>query len=269
MLERWRARRSTPPLYWWKPPARTKHGFIRNFGDELNPWLFEQIKGFAPRKAKSTSRNKALAIGSVLHCGLPGDLIWGSGLNGKLLDKDGNIALPAHPEQLDYRAVRGPLTRELLLRAGADIPPIYGDPALLLDRYIPRRPDAERHGTLVLPHYTDYAAAVRNLPDDPGIRLLRIDAPQSEVTAAINASARVITTALHGIVVAEALGVPVTFFRMGSTEALFKYEDYFAGTGRSLAAPPSGLRNALDAEPLTLWQAPAHQMQQLLNACPF
>lgn len=269
MFERWRARRATPPLYWWEPPRRSKHGFIRNFGDELNPWLFEQIKGFAPQRAKATHYGKTLAIGSILKIGCPGDIVWGSGLNGKLLDDQGNISLPPQPEKMDFRAVRGPLTRDLLLRAGADVPPIYGDPALLLSQFIPKRPNSERRGTLVLPHYSDFIATQLAMPDDPNIRLLRVDAPPLEIVEAINGSERVLTTALHGIIASEALQVPVTFFRMGSIEALFKYEDYFAGTGRSLTGPPMGLHSALDATPAPLWAAPPEHLVQLLESCPF
>jgi pyruvyltransferase len=44
-----------------------------------------------------------------------------------------------------------------------------------------------------------------------------------------------VTSSLHGVVVADALGVPVQLVRP-RREALFKYEDYFAGTSRDL--PP-------------------------------
>lgn len=269
MLARWKARLGTPPVYWWEPRGKPKHGFGRNFGDELNPWLFERIKGFTPRRAKPTSSGKTLAIGSVLHLAHPGDIVWGSGLNGKLRDDRGGIILPSAPAQVDFRAVRGPLTRDLLLQAGADVPPVYGDPALLLRQFVAPLADSERRGTLIIPHFTDYADTCAALPDDPDLRIMRVDAPVEAMVDAIHGSARVLTTALHGIIAAEALGVPVTFFRMRSVETLFKYEDYFAGTGRSLTAPPNGLQAALDGPTLPDWRVPEPLTRGLLETCPF
>ncbi|GLQ53654.1 hypothetical protein GCM10010862_09130 [Devosia nitrariae] len=44
----------------------------------------------------------------------------------------------------------------------------------------------------------------------------------------------VISSSLHGLVVADAYGIPSIYVRVGEREGLLKYEDYYAGTGRSL-----------------------------------
>ena len=89
----------------------------------------------------------------------------------------------------------------------------------------------------------------------------------------------VVSSSLHGIVVAEAYGVPAVPVA-SSTEPVFKYEDYYAGTGRELPAPAAtwqdGLRAApappishwspeplLDAFPADLWEpGAAHRTRQ-------
>ena len=42
----------------------------------------------------------------------------------------------------------------------------------------------------------------------------------------------VVSGSLHGIVVAEAFGIPARLLRVTEVEHLFKYEDYYAATGR-------------------------------------
>jgi pyruvyltransferase len=42
----------------------------------------------------------------------------------------------------------------------------------------------------------------------------------------------VLASSLHGIIVAEAFGIPARYVRLSSAEAEFKYRDYYEGTGR-------------------------------------
>lgn len=254
-------------MFWWVPGPQHPHGMAQNLGDALNPWLYERITGHRPRPAQERTRRKLLAIGSIIQQARPGDVVWGSGLNGKVLAPDGSIRLPDRLEAIDFRAVRGPLTRDLLVQAGGHVPETYGDPALLTGRWVPS--PAKRAGTVVLPHFSDHVQAVNEMPDGDGLTLLRIDAPVEELITAINQAERVVTTALHGIVVAEALNVPVTFFRLGEEEALFKYEDHFAGTNRSLPAPVNGIRAALEADVLPAFSWGKGQEEALMQSCPF
>lgn len=269
MLKPWWNRRGSPPLYWWRPAAGARHGFTSNLGDELNPWLYKHLTGQQAMLAKPRTKKKILGIGSILHAARPGDTVWGSGLNGKVRNDHGEIYLPPDLHKVEFRAVRGPLTRALLVQAGGDVPEVYGDPALLLSQFVQPLPPVQRRGTLILPHYSDHEQTLRELPDSPEIRVQRIDAPVETILEAINSSARVLTTALHGIVAAEALSVPVTFFRLGTKEDMFKYEDYFAGTGRSLDAPSQGLYPALQSSTLPPLYPVVELKQKMVDSCPF
>src|SRR5699024_8429315 len=112
-------------LHWWDN--------VPNFGDVLSPWIAEKMSGreveFAPRGEPAI-----VSVGSILSHVSDGCVVWGTGSFGTETPRD--IAKDA-----DYRAVRGPLTRNRLEIAKVDCPRVFGDPALLVADYY--RPDIE------------------------------------------------------------------------------------------------------------------------------
>jgi hypothetical protein len=72
------------PLYWWQPA----NGSL-NFGDELSRVVVEKIIKREPVKAEEGEK-KLLAVGSIMQFAEEGDVVWGSGINGK------------HPHHEDY-----------------------------------------------------------------------------------------------------------------------------------------------------------------------
>jgi len=228
-----------------------------NFGDLLGPALVSRIVADDGLKQPATRRGtpRLVAIGSIIHFAADGDVIWGSGINGKASDDEHRFL------QLDVRAVRGPLTRDALIRRGIDVPEIFGDPGLLAPTVFPelsRWSQNKRHQLSIVPNLHDFAIW-RSHPDvvDP-------TAPLLAVLERIARSERVIGSSLHGIIVAESLGVPATLMRPG-TEPLFKYEDYYRGTGRQDFPVATGLDEALSthAEPIGEWSS-----IELLDAFP-
>ncbi len=94
-----------------------------------------------------------LALGSILYFGREGDVVWGTGTNGKNTNR-GDYRF----SHLDVRAVRGPLTRQFLLTMfGIESPEIYGDPALLVPYLFPEfvRPEYPAHPYTIIPHYSE------------------------------------------------------------------------------------------------------------------
>ncbi|MFS0712934.1 polysaccharide pyruvyl transferase family protein [Microbacterium sp. 2P01SA-2] len=188
---------------------------------------------------------------------LPGDTVWGSGVNGK------TMSVGAAPD-LDVRAVRGPLTRDVLSDAGVSVPEVYGDPALLWPRYWPREHylrslglAAADRAMVVVPNHNDrqlFAGAASISP---------LGEPHA-VIAQIARSSFVCGSSLHGIVLAEAFGIPARLIR-SATEPPFKYADYYAGTGRSSYRAASSVEEAceLGGEP-----APDFDASSLIAAFP-
>lgn len=206
-------------LFHWQPKSGEQ-----NFGDHLSRIIVSRVLAKYERLLEETvsSPRRMLAVGSVLHFAQDHDVIWGSGVNGKVDDRLHRF------KQLDVRAVRGPLTRGVLVERGIAVPEVYGDPVLLLPELFPSRfrPIPKRDYAFV-PNLHDLSrvGAERNIISP----LL----PWSQVIESILESEFIVSSSLHGLIVAEAYGIPACYLRLSETEAMFKFEDYYQGTGRS------------------------------------
>lgn len=198
-----------------------------NFGDHLSLEIVERMVSepiSVIRTNKPSNPKKLLAVGSIIRQARTGDVIWGSGVNGKSIHLD--VFQFTH---LDVRAVRGPLSRKFLMEnKGIECPEVYGDPALLFPRLFPEFEKSEdpEFDYIIIPHYSEISLFPRDAhivyPTDPW---------EEVITKIINAKF-VISSSLHGIILAEAFGIPAKFLRITQHEHLFKYEDYYLGTGR-------------------------------------
>lgn len=199
---------------WGTPALRARP--IGNFGDLLGPILVRELVTRLGL-GRARARRRLLAVGSVLHLARPGDVVWGAGRNAKAGEAAGD---------LDVRAVRGPRTAEAYPGVVAG-----GDPALLLAGLRPEFvvPRERRQGVAIVPNLNELAA----VRDRRGVVNPR--SPLRHVLRRIAGSELVVGSSLHGIVVAEALGVPARAVRSIAEPAL-KYEDHYLATGRDPAA---------------------------------
>jgi pyruvyltransferase len=231
---------------------------VNNFGDLLGPIIVERMRRLAELSHETSTAGRLLSVGSVLHFARDGDVIWGSGVNGKV-PRDSYAF-----SRLDVRAVRGPLTRAFLQDRGITVPEIYGDPALLLPHVAPGLRAAaqhKRHQVTIVPNIQDLrlhrfrSLLPHVLNPRSGLRRCLYRIVQSEL---------VVGSSLHAIIVAEAFGIPARV--VGSeVEHDFKYADYYAGTGRSSYSAAPTIREAITAggEPL-----PHLSVRPLLDAFP-
>jgi pyruvyltransferase len=227
-------------LYWWRP--RPKFGVVprrKNLGDELSPFIVAKVKNeLGISGAWQPRGRKLLAIGSIINHAGDGDVLWGSGINGIKHERDYRFT------SLDVRAVRGPHTAAFLRQRGVHVPELFGDPGFLISRYVrPSRPRGGR-GALYIPHYRDAGR------DEPGIRNLRTYGVDFQhFVDTIWESDIVYSASLHGLVIAEAYGVPAILVANAKTETALKYEDYYFGTGRSKFPTAGSLAEAKTLEP--------------------
>lgn len=246
--------------------ARLPFGGRRNnFGDLLGPVIVRGLLERARAAGAITTpgvgpRPRLVAVGSILHFAQAGDTVWGSGVNGK-------VAADRHVvDGLDVRAVRGPKTAAFLESRGLRPPVVFGDPGLLAPLVFPQLPELAReprHALTIVPNLHDHPKWASH-PDavDPTGDLIGL-------LERIAQSERVVGSSLHGLVIAESLGVPATLIAP-ETETLFKYEDYYAGTGRASFPIATDLSAALaqaadpldwtpepliEAFPIDLWTA--------------
>jgi pyruvyltransferase len=245
------------PLYYYKEDP-----FI-NFGDFLSHKVVERLVGKPLKicpKHPSEKEPKLLAIGSILWFARDYDVVWGSGLNGKRIKVE-----EYRFTNLDVHAVRGPLTRSFLQRNfGISCPEIYGDPALLIPYLFPeftRRPNPSRE-YIVIAHYLDR----EQFPKDVAGTIVHATDNWVEIINKILDSKFVISSTLHGIVVAEAFGIPARLLRINEKEPLVKFQDYYFGTGR----PHFTYARSID-EALAMGGEPPFEcdLEALYNAFPF
>lgn len=221
LLEAWLEREQRRALYWWQP----KNGTV-NVGDHLSKVTVEAMLALRDLDLlqKRDKRRRLFAIGSVLHNARDGETVWGSGINGKIPQEQHRFS------DLDVRAVRGPLTRKVLMDRGLQVPEVYGDPALLMPLLFREEliGTARRNSFVVIPHFNEppekYAAYRQQL-------VLPTAKPLAFVAALLGAE-KVVSSSLHGVILAEAYGIPAIYLDSGNGEHRFKYDDYYQGTGR-------------------------------------
>lgn len=198
-----------------------------NFGDYLSKIIVGEMALKNNLKEMKLSNKRLLSIGSILHFAKDNDIIWGSGINGKIELTKLNFM------NLDIKAVRGPLTKEILEKKGIPTPEVFGDPALLLPeffsdlKYMPIK-----NKIIVIPNLNELEECRKLIPAQ--FQLVSPFLHWTKVVNEILSSEIVFTSSLHGLIVSEAFRVPVVLFKPFGGETLFKYEDYLEGTGRKL-----------------------------------
>lgn len=160
----------------------------------------------------------------------------------------------------DFRAVRGPKTRQAFATFGCNIPEVYGDPALLMPYlYDPRgstTPDIDlciiphmdhlvdefewwkhNNGTSLLPRfsYLDHRIYSEGPTSNrsTSIRLIDIRTPDVATFVDTLTTCRLIASAsLHGMILAEAYNITWSWVQLGKkNEGSFKYLDFFLSVG--------------------------------------
>lgn len=203
--------RSRLPAYWYERRP--------NFGDVIAPVIIRELFADRLQVVHPHYDGKILTCGSILNLALrPGDVVWGSGA--------------IRPEPLDgsqarFLAVRGPLTRSLIR---GDVPEVYGDPGSLMPEIYTPRPQ-RRYDVGVVPHIFD--RAIMQAPD--GVPVIDLGTRDwRRVVDQIAACNVVVSSSLHGIVVAETYGIPAVWVQPSDRliGGEFKFRDYYGATGR-------------------------------------
>lgn len=260
-------------VYSWKPAGSS------NFGDEIGPMIVGALCrhlniNVEIKPTISQSHKKLLAVGSVLHEARGSDVIWGVGINSK-----NRLAIPKN-SGITFNAVRGPLTRSIVVDNGFNCPPIYGDPGLLFpmlfDKEIRERRSELESAAAELGTSMPEVIVIPNINDDrflpyfsctevpENMMFIRPSLDPITVAAYISACKTVISSSLHGLVFADVYGRQV--FRMISQyEPEFKYSDYYEGTGRKAPIAYPDVLSALNGveTPKLNWDP-----LPLLNAFP-
>lgn len=237
---------SVVDLYWWRDAP--------NFGDALSQSVTEWASGRPVRHVEKERSPKLLAVGSILHYARSGDTVWGSGMHPWAFHR--YLKPMDSPPDIDILAIRGPLSRDAMLTAGIPCPEVFGDPAILLP-HVYRGSIRKTKGIGLVPHLKERAVYADRTFIDVG-------QDWRDVVDRITKCETIVSSSLHGIIVAESYGVPAVWLRSSTHEGALKFHDYYLSTGRA-ATPIYDVEAAFSAQPPPLpdlWQ----MQQGLLRA---
>ncbi len=193
--------------------------------------------------------------------------VWGTGimydgLKGFWFEKYWD----ANHRHLDIRAVRGPLTRDVFLKLGHKCPEVYGDPGILMPLIYQPSVKVKTHDYMIIPQYTTENEVRKYIPGNQLISMNTND--YKSVIDRIVSCKKVYSSSLHGIILAEAYGVPAVFFRGIPSVIDFKYKDYYASTGRYNVPMAGSLAEAIGTTPPSIPDLSALQ-RGLLESFPY
>jgi succinoglycan biosynthesis protein ExoV len=193
-------------------------GAVPNFGDELNATMWDHIlpAGFLD----DDPGELFVGIGSIIQHDYPAaarKVVVGAGYGGYTRMPD------VHDGSWDIRFVRGPQTAEAL---GIDPALAIVDAAVLL-RATPLPEPEPGIDIGFMPHFEslergNWAEACRLA----GIRLIDPTRPTDEVIAAIRGAKLLITEAMHGAIVADAMRTPWIAVRTMHSVHRYKWFDW-------------------------------------------
>jgi len=262
----------TIKLYWCRGKGE-KDSSQRNFGDYLSPQLVAHL---ADRPVRYAPIKKAdlIAIGSIMgrlqkrrRLLFPSRIhVWGTGCG------SGDIRYPGHHH---YHAVRGRLSLANLNVANPETIAV-GDPGLLADQLLEKRPSSKTHQIGFIPHYKNRQdpRLLERLENNPQYRLISVYSSIEAILNQVSQCDFILSSSLHGLIIADSLGIPNQWLKLDvSVGSDFKFRDYYslysdiAATALTLDDFPQwDLANSMDN-----WQRPGIEQikQGLIDSFPF
>jgi pyruvyltransferase len=231
-------------------PVTLCHSKGPNLGDSINPYIFERVLGIPVKSYyKRPLRARVLGIGTIIgnrllrpksslyrRCLfplLPPLHVFSSGITGEWVSAG---VAPLRP--MIFHAVRGAWTRDQLIRLGLlpmEAEVALGDAGLLASFLLEKRP-VKRYSCGIVPHVADYAlpsvaqmhskiknAIVINVREEPLVVLEQMASCEM-----------ILASAMHGLILADALGIPNHWVRfsehpqIGGRGGRFKFHDYYS-----------------------------------------
>lgn len=229
------------PLHWYDREP--------NFGDALSPLLVSSVLG-VPVVRASPLRCRICAVGSVLEhffpprlswkmraarCLAPPMLVWGAGF---IQPPSPSPSFPFR--RMDVLAVRGALSRDRLCsRLGLSprgIP--LGDPGLLCSRLLRGRHIGKTHDLGIVPHFLDLGNPLLSKIAVPNALLVDVRDPPMRVLERIASCRAILSSAMHGLIAADSLGIPNMRMVVGGglLGGDYKFDDYYSAFG--IPSPP-------------------------------
>jgi hypothetical protein len=205
-----------------------------NFGDALSPVMVALVSGYPVQRYKFKSQLPRLsAVGTIGH-GLEGGHIWtwGTGSssyrNPSAPAEERELYTPPPATEITICATRGPVAASIL-SGGATRGTVYGDPVWVLPRFYNPRIEKKYELGVILhlseltsrEYFVEYIPGYHRYDIGPAhtdaVHLISTVTPISAYALKdkideIVSCKRIISTSLHGMVIAESYGIPCVYF---------------------------------------------------------
>lgn len=214
-------------LYYYQQQDFKQKVKISNFGDDLNPWIWNQL---IPEIFEVDDKNYFVGAGTILNNNLAAKIpdakniiVFGSGYGY-------GTEPPVIDEHWSIYALRGPLSAQAL---GVNNDRAVIDSGILIRRLFQREGPQSRQ-IAYMPHVSfirQADQAWQMICED--LDLLLIDPRWSleSVMAAIAEAPLLLTEAMHGAIAAEAFGTPWVALQTSPRILTFKWQDWCASIG--------------------------------------
>jgi len=217
---------------------------VKNVGDLVSPTAVQYATGRPTLWKQRSVGAHLLGLGSILPWATELSHVWGTGLMNPARGF-GDV----RAERI--WALRGKLTHAHLaheLGGLRDVP--LGDPGYLVGRRLaalmPARAPTNRLG--IVPHFQDRDhPGIAHLSGQEGVIVLDVRDPEPTFFAQMISCEAIASSSLHGLIFAEALGIPNAWLDFGpeDPDRAFEYQDWF-----SLADKPQIMPLRIGEEPL-------------------
>ena len=199
-----------------------------NLGDSLSAVMVAALSGRPVHNVPfQWPVAKLVAVGSIGHAIRDGlAVVWGAGVS----IRGGVLARNARRTSYDVRAIRGRISAQHYRDFGITVPDVYGDPVWLLPSIFDE-PVEKKYELGVIPHIQDVEGHRPDAQPSPdSLRCIVEDADASGIAIIntwheptldgllaklrlIRSCKRIASQSFHGVVIAEAYGIPVLNFR--------------------------------------------------------
>jgi hypothetical protein len=212
----------TIPLSW---VATTAHHPHANLGDALSALVVSTISGLpVEHRHFYDSGERLIGIGTIGQAQRNGILhFWGTGMTRTNPGKH-PYSKPPNTE-LIVHALRGKMSAAVMRKSGIHAPDVFGDPAWFLPRFFPRTEEPKFELGVIL-HISELDVPIIEGEPKKGLEKYKIPPALSGAIRIINTYAsptleglhervndilsckRIVSTSFHGLVIAEAYGIP-------------------------------------------------------------
>lgn len=247
---------------------RIKH---ENYGDDLNYYIIKKLTGKNIINIRDTFikwKINYMFIGSILSMSYKNTIVWGAGFISK--------STKIKNKPLKIYAVRGKLTRTLLIQQGIECPEIYGDPALLLP-YIYNIKKEKKYKIGIIPHIVDQENSILlnwfNKTEYKS-KMILLDSYNrfEDIINDILECEIILSSSLHGLIISDAYNIPNVWVKFSNkiTGGKFKFLDYFSSVKRKDLIPYE-IRTTNDINSIIdnfEWSPIEFDYESFINSCP-